>query len=75
MRSIFFIRYSSPCVQTMVSLRAGVKTYSKIISVTRTDSMLVAWPSPYTSDCRAQNRQSIFGLSLAWETPDLYLLR
>ena len=46
MRSIFSMRHSSLCVQTMVSLRAGVKTYSKIISVTRTDSMLVVYGMP-----------------------------
>ena len=44
MRSIFFVRYSSLCVLSIE--RAGVESYSKIISVTRTDSMLVVYLMP-----------------------------
>ncbi|MFN9901789.1 MAG: hypothetical protein ACK55Z_23995 [bacterium] len=55
MRSIFSMRHSSLCVQIMVSLRAGVKTYSEIISVKRTASMLVVW-SPFHIPLTAEPR-------------------
>ncbi len=76
MRSIFFVRHSSLCGQTMVSLGGRCKTIQW--NHQRDSHWFYAGgleSSPYTFGCRAQNRQSIFGLSLAWETPDLYLLR
>jgi hypothetical protein len=71
MRSIFFIRHSSLCVHTMASLLRGQVESHHAISVKRTNSRLGGLElSPYTFDCKAQIRQSIFGLPLAWETPD-----
>jgi hypothetical protein len=76
MRSIFFMRHSSLCVQTMVSLRAGVKSYSKIISVNRTDSRLVVWRMPPINLAAEPRIVSPFLASLLPGKPlTLYLLR